>query len=148
MSSRAVFIGQHIGGKDDPSAISIPYDARAAVMIVEEIAWEALAATPATPCPGAARQDDRTARSGGIWFSHGHLPTLANFRRVDAAYEITSSDSDGVGDEQAVVVGCVSRGHQAGGEAQGRMGLAEGTRGRRGTVKRADCRTVTSPRNG
>ena len=32
MSLRAVFIGRHIGGKDDPSAISIPYDARPAVM--------------------------------------------------------------------------------------------------------------------
>ena len=122
MSSRAVFIGQHRGGKDDPSAISIPYDARPAVMIVEQIAWEALAATPATPRPGAARQDDRAARSAGSGFSHGHLPTLANFRRGVTAIGIASSDSDGVGDEQAVVVGCVSRGHQAGGEAQGRIG--------------------------
>ena len=122
MSSRAVFIGQHRGGKDDPSAISIPYDARPAVMIVEQIAWAALAATPATPRPGAARPDDRADRRNSSWFSHGHLPTLAAFRRVDAAFGMASSDSDGAGDEQAIGGGCVSRGHQAGGEAQGRIG--------------------------
>ena len=54
-------------------------------MIVEEIAWEALAATPATRRPGAARQEDRADRRNSSWFSHGHLPTLANFRRGVAA---------------------------------------------------------------